>query len=56
MKSAGMKRPNLSRLEHGRNQPSLETLERIAESLGMAVAELVATQPNKSVIRNSSKK
>ncbi len=30
---AGMKRPNLSRLEHGRHEPSLETLERVAEPL-----------------------
>ncbi len=39
---AGMKRPNLSRLEHGRHQPSLETLDRIAEALETSVAELVA--------------
>ncbi len=45
---AGMKRPNLSRLEHGRHQPSLETLERIAEALGTSVAELVARRPVKS--------
>ncbi len=45
---AGMKRPNLSRLEHGRNQPSLETLERVAEALETSVAELVARRPVKS--------
>lgn len=38
----GMKRPNLSRLEHGRHQPSLETLERIAEALETSVAGLIA--------------
>lgn len=39
---AGMKRPNLSRLEHGRHQPALETLERIAQALEISIAELVA--------------
>ncbi len=39
---AGMKRPNLSRLEHGQHLPSLETLERVAEALAVPVAELVA--------------
>ena len=38
---AGMKRPNLSRLEHGRHQPSLEKLELVAEALEVSVAELV---------------
>jgi DNA-binding XRE family transcriptional regulator len=38
----GMKRPNLSRLEHGHHQPSLETLERIAEALEIPVFDLVA--------------
>jgi len=38
----GMQRSNLSRLEHGRHLPSLETLERIAEGLGVPVARLVA--------------
>lgn len=37
-----MKRPNLSRLEHGKHQPSLETLERLAEALGTSVAWLVS--------------
>ncbi|MBN1369693.1 MAG: helix-turn-helix transcriptional regulator [Dehalococcoidaceae bacterium] len=37
----GIKRPNLSRLEHGRHQPSLETLERIAEALNIPVFELL---------------
>jgi len=46
---AGMKRPNLSRLEHGRQQPALETLERIAEALGLPVAVLVsADEPRTS--------
>lgn len=39
---AGMKRPNLSRVEHGRHVPSLETLERIADALDLPVASLVA--------------
>ena len=39
---AGMHRPNLHRLEAGRHVPSLETLERVAEALGLRVADLVA--------------
>lgn len=39
---SGMMRPNLSRLEHGHHQPSLETLERIAEALKVPVVDLVA--------------
>ena len=39
---AGMERPNLSRLEHGRHQPSLDALERIAEALEVPVAALLA--------------
>ena len=50
---AGMKRPNLSRLEHGRHQPSLETLERIAESLGISVAQLVTKRLAKSTAGNT---
>jgi len=38
---AGMKRPNLSRIEHGKHRPSLETLERLSEALNVAVVELV---------------
>ncbi len=38
----GMQAPNLSRLESGKHMPSLETLERVAEALGMRVADLVA--------------
>ncbi|MSQ15562.1 MAG: XRE family transcriptional regulator [Dehalococcoidia bacterium] len=38
----GMKRPNLSRVESGRHEPSLETLERIADALVLPVAELVS--------------
>jgi len=38
---AGLKRPNLSRLEYGQHLPSLETLERVAEALDLPVAELV---------------
>jgi DNA-binding XRE family transcriptional regulator len=40
---AEMKRPNLSRIEHGKHRPSLETLERLSEALGVPVAELVRT-------------
>lgn len=38
----GIKRPNLSRLEHGHHQPSLETLEKIAEALEIPVVDLIA--------------
>ncbi len=38
----GIRRPNLSRLEGGKHVPSLETLERIAESLDVPVARLLA--------------
>ena len=38
---AGMKRPNLSRLEHGRHVPSLDTLEHIATALMVPIADLV---------------
>jgi len=41
---AGMKRPNVSRLEHGHHEPSLDTLERIAEALDTPVAQLVASK------------
>jgi DNA-binding XRE family transcriptional regulator len=40
---AEMKRPNLSRLEHGRQNPSLETLEKIAGALDVPLVEVVAT-------------
>jgi len=39
---AGMQPPNLSRLETGKHMPSLDTLERVAEALGVRVADLVA--------------
>ena len=38
----GMHRPNLHRLEAGKHLPSLETLERVAEALGLRVADLEA--------------
>ncbi len=38
---AGMKRPNLSRLESGKHQPSLETLEHLTEALDVTVAEIL---------------
>lgn len=41
---ADMKRPNLSRLEHGRHRPSLETLERLSVALGVPMADLVRRQ------------
>jgi DNA-binding Xre family transcriptional regulator/CheY-like chemotaxis protein len=41
-RETGMPPPNLSRLENGKHVPSLETLERVAEALGVRVADLVA--------------
>lgn len=38
---SGIRRPNISRIESGRHVPSLDTLERLAEALGVPVAELV---------------
>ena len=38
---SGIRRPNISRIESGRHMPSLDTLERLAEALGVPVAELV---------------
>ena len=38
---SGIQRPNISRIESGRHMPSLDTLERLAEALGVPVAELV---------------
>ena len=49
--AAGMQRPNLSRLEHGKHLPSLETLERIAVGLGVPVVELLAK--NSTLIADS---
>lgn len=40
--AAGMERPNLSRLEHGKHVPSLDTLERVAKALRVPVVKLVA--------------
>lgn len=38
---AGLKVPNLCRLEKGKHLPSLETLEKVADALGIPVAALV---------------
>lgn len=38
----GIHPPNLSRLESGKHVPSLETLERVADALGVRVATLIA--------------
>lgn len=49
---AGLKRPNLSRLEHGKHTPSLETLERVARALNVTVSDIVAI-PQASISRAS---
>lgn len=39
---AGLKRPNLSRIEGGKVRPSLLTMERIADALSVPVVDLIA--------------
>ena len=39
----GIRAPNLSRLESGKHVPALETLERVAQALGLRVVDLVAS-------------
>ena len=41
-KKAGIKRPNLSRLESGKHLPSLDTIEKLAEALEVSIADIVA--------------
>ena len=41
--AAGMARSNYARLESGRHQPGLITLQRVAAALGVALAELLPT-------------
>jgi DNA-binding XRE family transcriptional regulator len=41
---ARMKRPNLSRIENGHHQPSLHTLEKIAEALEITLADMVTNR------------
>jgi DNA-binding XRE family transcriptional regulator len=40
----GIKVPNLSRLEKGRHMPSLETLEKVADAMGLPVVALVVSK------------
>lgn len=42
---AGLKRPNITRLEKGRHLPSLITLLRIAKALHLDLSSLVASPP-----------
>jgi HTH-type transcriptional regulator / antitoxin HipB len=37
-----IRRPNVARLERGGNTPTIETLQRVAEALGVSVASLVS--------------
>jgi DNA-binding XRE family transcriptional regulator len=37
-----IRRPNVARLERGCNTPTIETLQRVAEALGVSVASLVS--------------
>jgi DNA-binding XRE family transcriptional regulator len=38
---SGIQRPNLSRLENGKHTPSLETIIKVANALGVTVADIV---------------
>jgi DNA-binding XRE family transcriptional regulator len=40
--ATGIRRPNVARLERGRNTPTIETLQRVAEALCVSVASLVS--------------
>jgi transcriptional regulator with XRE-family HTH domain len=40
--ATGIRRPNVARLERGGNTPTIETLQRVAEALGVSVASLVS--------------
>ena len=42
--AAGIIRPNLSRIEAGKHRPTLDTLERIAGALKVAVADLLVAR------------
>ena len=50
----GIKVPNISRLEKGRHMPSLDTLEKVADALGVPVAALVATGRLVGMVPSSS--
>jgi len=39
--AAGMKQPHIARLESGQNDPSLDTMRRLAHALGISIEELV---------------
>lgn len=38
---AGIHRPHLTRIENGRKSPTMDTLWRIADALGMPLSELI---------------
>jgi ribosome-binding protein aMBF1 (putative translation factor) len=40
--ATGIRRPNVARLERGRNTPTIETLQRVAEALCVSVVSLVS--------------
>ncbi len=39
--NSGLRQPHIARLESGRNDPSLATMRRLAQALGVALAEVV---------------
>jgi DNA-binding XRE family transcriptional regulator len=39
--ATGIRRPNVARLERGRNTPTIDTLQRVATALGVTVSDLV---------------
>jgi len=42
----GIKAPNLSRLEKGKHSPSLDTLMKVADAMGLPVVALIPRQPS----------
>lgn len=42
----GIKVPNLSRLEKGKHSPSLDTLMKVADAMGLPVVALIQRQPS----------
>ncbi|HLX60611.1 MAG TPA: helix-turn-helix transcriptional regulator [Planctomycetota bacterium] len=41
-KKTGIAEPNLSRLEHGKHSPSLNTIQTVAQALGVTASELIS--------------
>lgn len=46
----GVSQPSISGIATGKQKPSFDTLDRLAEALGVSVAELFAPQPSNIVL------